>query len=69
MAASVLAVLQSGAAYVPIDPHYPAERVGYMLEDSRAPVLLTQTALLDRLPEQNARNIAGMISGHPRNIR
>ena len=33
MAVSVLAVLKSGAAYVPIDPNYPAERVGYMLDD------------------------------------
>ncbi|MFL5540511.1 MAG: non-ribosomal peptide synthase/polyketide synthase [Longimicrobiaceae bacterium] len=38
----LLAVLKAGAAYVPLDPHYPAERVRLMLEDSRAPILLTQ---------------------------
>nr|WP_231627013.1 non-ribosomal peptide synthetase [Streptomyces apocyni] len=34
-----LAVLKSGAAYVPIDPHHPADRIGYVLEDS-GPVLV-----------------------------
>ena len=55
MAVSVLAVLKSGAAYVPIDPNYPAERVGYMLEDSKAPVLLTQSALVDRVARDGRR--------------
>ena len=50
MAVGVLAVLKSGAAYVPIDPNYPAERVGYMLDDCKAPVLLTQSALVATLP-------------------
>jgi amino acid adenylation domain-containing protein/non-ribosomal peptide synthase protein (TIGR01720 family) len=54
MAVGVLAALKSGAAYVPIDPNYPAERVSYMLEDSNAPVLLTQSVLLDALPETAA---------------
>ena len=54
MAVSVLAVLKAGAAYVPIDPNYPAERVGYMLEDARAPVLLTQSTLSDALPDTTA---------------
>lgn len=37
---AVLAVLKAGGAYVPLDPAYPPERIGYMLEDSRAAVLL-----------------------------
>lgn len=37
----VLAVLLAGGAYVPVDPGYPAERIGYMLEDSGAHVVLT----------------------------
>ncbi len=37
-----LAVLKAGAAYAPLDPAYPAERLAYMVEDSRAPVVLTR---------------------------
>ena len=42
MMVAVLAVLKAGAAYVPLDPAYPRERLSFMLEDSRALVLLTQ---------------------------
>jgi amino acid adenylation domain-containing protein len=38
----LLAILKAGAAYVPLDPAYPRERLAFMLEDARAPVLLTQ---------------------------
>ncbi|MEK5321778.1 amino acid adenylation domain-containing protein [Paenibacillus sp. FSL L8-0644] len=45
---AVLAVWKAGGAYVPLDPDYPAERVRFMLEDSGAKVLLTQTPLRER---------------------
>ncbi|MGO4951398.1 amino acid adenylation domain-containing protein [Paenibacillus sp. DRB1-1] len=45
---AVLAVWKAGGAYVPLDPDYPADRVRFMLEDSGAKVLLTQTALRER---------------------
>src|SRR6185436_15261411 len=48
---AILAVLKAGAAYVPLDPAYPRERLAFMLEDSRAAVLLTHTALAPRCPE------------------
>ncbi|MGW2100130.1 amino acid adenylation domain-containing protein [Streptomyces olivaceoviridis] len=41
---ALLGVLKSGAAYVPLDPAYPAERLRYMVEDSAAPVVVTQSA-------------------------
>jgi amino acid adenylation domain-containing protein/non-ribosomal peptide synthase protein (TIGR01720 family) len=47
---SLLAVLKSGAAYVPLDPNYPAERLSYMIDDSRLNALLCETGLLDDLP-------------------
>jgi amino acid adenylation domain-containing protein len=50
MIVGMLGVLEAGGAYLPLDPAYPAERLGFMLEDAGARVLLTQERLLDRLP-------------------
>ncbi|MFK0253882.1 amino acid adenylation domain-containing protein [Streptomyces sp. NPDC090445] len=47
---AVLAVLMSGAAYLPVDPDYPAERIAYVLGDAGPTCLLTDRATLDRLP-------------------
>ena len=49
MVAVLLAVLKSGAAYVPLDPAYPADRIAYVLEDSTAKVLVTNDSLVDGL--------------------
>ena len=38
---SVLAILRSGAAYVPIDPNYPSDRISLMMEDAAPPVVIT----------------------------
>ncbi|WP_143265085.1 non-ribosomal peptide synthetase, partial [Amycolatopsis lexingtonensis] len=40
---ALLGVLKAGGAYVPLDPDYPADRLAYMVADSAAPVVLTQT--------------------------
>ncbi|WP_153794837.1 non-ribosomal peptide synthetase, partial [Paenibacillus polymyxa] len=48
MVVGVLAVWKSGGAYVPLDADYPSERIRFMLEDSGATVLLTQTGLQER---------------------
>ena len=42
----ILAILKAGGAYLPLDPVYPKDRVGFMLEDSRVKVVLTQTSLV-----------------------
>ncbi|MFF3898067.1 non-ribosomal peptide synthase/polyketide synthase [Streptomyces sp. NPDC001812] len=47
---SVLAVLKAGAAYLPVDLDYPAERVAYMLEDSRPALVITTSAAADTIP-------------------
>ncbi|NWA67033.1 non-ribosomal peptide synthetase [Pseudomonas reactans] len=46
----LLAILKSGACYVPVDPAHPAERLSYLLQDSDPVVVLTQHDLLSRLP-------------------
>ncbi|MDQ3802878.1 MAG: amino acid adenylation domain-containing protein, partial [Acidobacteriota bacterium] len=54
MVVAILAVLKAGGAYVPLDPASPAERLAWLLEDTRSPVLITSRALLDRLPAHTA---------------
>ena len=53
---SLLAVMTAGAAYVPVDPNYPAERIGHMLTDSKPRLVITNSTLMDRLPE-GTRNL------------
>ncbi|MFE0173786.1 amino acid adenylation domain-containing protein [Streptomyces sp. NPDC059002] len=48
----LLAVALSGAAYLPLDPDYPADRLAYMLDDARPAALITDTATAPRLPAQ-----------------
>ena len=48
---AVLACLKAGAAYLPLDPEYPAERIRFMLEDTSVSLILTQTSLQKRLPD------------------
>ncbi len=43
---AVLGVLKAGGAYVPLDPAYPADRIEYMLEDSGAQLVLSQSSLI-----------------------
>ena len=42
----MLGILKAGAAYVPMDPSYPAERLAYMIEDAGAAIVLTAAGQL-----------------------
>ena len=54
MIAGLLGILKSGAAYVPLDPAFPADRLAFMLEDSQAPVLVTLRRLRPLFTEKVA---------------
>ncbi|MER7009353.1 amino acid adenylation domain-containing protein [Dactylosporangium sp. NPDC000555] len=54
----ILGILKSGAAYVPLDPTHPAERVAGMLADAAVTAVLTTAALRDALPAQPAPVLA-----------
>ncbi|MEM8859109.1 MAG: amino acid adenylation domain-containing protein [Chloroflexota bacterium] len=50
MLVSALAIMRSGAAFVPLDPNYPHDRLLYMIEDSGMALLLTKSSFVDNLP-------------------
>ncbi len=58
LVAAVLGVWLAGAAYLPLDPAYPAGRLGFMLADSRAALVVGTADVLDELPAGRVRAIA-----------
>lgn len=52
MVVALLAILKTGAAYVPLDPSYPSDRLAYMIEDSGLTVLVTTSELRPLLPRE-----------------
>jgi amino acid adenylation domain-containing protein/FkbH-like protein len=52
---AILGVLKSGSAYVPLDPSYPRERLAAILEDGKAPLVITQESLVDQVEASGAR--------------
>ncbi|MCX5164982.1 amino acid adenylation domain-containing protein [Streptomyces sp. NBC_00264] len=48
--ATLLGILKAGAAFVPLDPDYPTDRITYMVEDTGTPLIVTSSDLADRLP-------------------
>src|SRR5262249_47126755 len=57
MVVGILGVLKAGGAYVPFDPTYPKERLVFMIQDTQAPVVLTQA----RLKEAMAESVAHLV--------
>lgn len=49
MIVAMLAVMKAGAAYIPIDPNFPADRIAWILEDACPKLILTETALSKKL--------------------
>ena len=73
MVMTLLAILKSGACYLPIDPKLPAARIAYILDDCNAALLLVKTAELVNLPEAydpnliiQLENIGLLLEGKPK---
>jgi amino acid adenylation domain-containing protein len=70
MVVAQLAILKAGAAYVPLDPAYPADRLAYMAEDAKLALLVTESALVQSIDWPRARSVlvdidAMTITGQP----
>ncbi|ASS74119.1 hypothetical protein CIG75_03350 [Tumebacillus algifaecis] len=55
MIVALLAILKAGGAFVAFDPAFPQDRIGFMMEDSEVPVILTQQSLAGLLPQHEAK--------------
>src|SRR6201999_2268798 len=60
----LVAIIKSGAAYLPLDPDYPADRLAFMLADAKPVCLITSNAVAQRLPEAAPR----LVLDHPDTI-
>jgi amino acid adenylation domain-containing protein/FkbH-like protein len=65
MLAGILGALKAGAAYAPLDPAYPKDRLTFILEDAMAPVLLTEQALQQMLKVPGETRIFNLDSDWP----
>ena len=53
MIIGILGILKAGGAYIPLDPYYPEERLQFMLEDTQAKVLITESSLVNHFHATN----------------
>jgi amino acid adenylation domain-containing protein len=58
MIIALLGVMKAGAAYLPLDPSYPPERLAYMLDDANPKLILSHSEVLNELPSQNIESVA-----------
>ncbi len=54
---AILGVQKAGAAYVPLDPAYPTDRIAFVLQDTRASLIVSREDLLSRLPATGATDV------------
>src|SRR5262249_19057682 len=54
MVIGLIGILKAGGAYLPLDPNYPGERLTFMREDAGADLLVTEAALVGRVPGRDA---------------
>ena len=67
---AILGILKAGGAYLPLDPEYPDDRLTFMIEDARVPVVLTQASVAEKIPDHGATVIcldteAASVSAEP----
>jgi amino acid adenylation domain-containing protein len=66
LVAAMLGILKSGAAYVPLDPNYPAARREFLIDDTAMPVIVTRSSMLHLLPPGKAEFVlTDELSGQP----
>jgi amino acid adenylation domain-containing protein len=63
MIIALVGILKAGAAYLPMDPDYPAERLGYMLRDAQPACVLTSAQIAERL--RLPAGVAQLVLDHP----
>jgi amino acid adenylation domain-containing protein len=57
MVVGLLGILKAGGAYLPLDPSYPKQRLAYMLDDAPVAILLSQTGLLEAVPNHGGKTV------------
>ena len=57
----LLGIIKAGAAYLPLDPTYPQERLNFMLEDTRVSILVTQQHLVKNLTQQELSGVFSVV--------
>ncbi len=58
MVIGLLSILKAGGAYVPLNPSYPKDRLAFILEDTKAAIIITQTQCVNKLPQCSAHIIS-----------
>ncbi len=64
MLVGMLAVMRSGAAYAPIDPEYPEDRIAFILKDTAAKVMLTHSALRQNVSKKYKGHVIDLDNEH-----